>query len=93
MKNVLHELDVYLSEFHRGSVNIVIHFIGAGLFGYGVGIEHWVIIMTAPLVMELGHGYNYVMGKHRDLATRTLPLQIGAWFMFMTIGYIMLEIL
>jgi hypothetical protein len=91
MKKALQEIDDYLSELHQGSVNIVIHFIGIAFFGYGIGIENWFVIATGPLIMELGHVYGYATGKDRKRIRKTIPLQIGSWFLLMGIAYAALK--
>lgn len=83
-----HLLLFFLDDFHRGAVNHVIHFFGFFLLGYGVGRLDWVMIIVSPLVMELGHVYNYLQGIHREHAIKIIPIQWIAWIIFVGIGFL-----
>ena len=82
----------FLDEFHQGAVNHVIHFAGFTLLGYGIGIQSLLIIVISPFVMESGHVYNYIKGRHRHLAFKIIPLQIAAWLVFVGLGYLLSKI-
>ncbi len=90
---MIKKIAFFLDEFHHGAVNHVIHFIGFTLLGYGLGIQSWWIIVFSPFVMEIGHVYNYLTGRHRHLAIRIIPIQIVAWFIFVGIGYLVTRVL
>ena len=79
----------FLDEFHRGAMNHVIHFAGFALLGYGIGIQSLLIIISSPFVMEAGHVYNYLRGRHRKHAIKIIPLQIAAWLVFVGLGYLL----
>ena len=82
----------FLDEFHQGAVNHVIHFAGFTLLGYGLGIKSLPIILLSPIIMESGHIYNYVTGKHKHLAYKIIPIQILAWLAFIGLGYLLTKI-
>ena len=49
-------------EFHKGSVNIVLHIIGfAGLF-YSIYKLNWILFTVFLIVVEIGHIYNHIVG-------------------------------
>lgn len=82
----------FLDEFHHGAVNHVIHFIGFTILGYGLGIKSLPIVIISPFVMEAGHLYNYITGRHRKHALKIIPLQIAAWLVFVAAGYLFAKI-
>ena len=89
LKKSLAALTFFLDEFHQGAVNHVIHFAGFTLLGYGIGIQSLLIIVSSPFVMEAGHVYNYLRGRHRKHAIKIIPLQIAAWLVFVGLGYLL----
>lgn len=82
-----HWLFFFLDDFHQGAVNHLIHSIGFTALGYGLGKPSLIIILISPLIMELGHVYNYLRGIHKEHALKILPLQIIAWIIFVLVGY------
>lgn len=78
----------FLDDFHHGSVNHVTHFIGFTVLGYGLGVQSLLLITVSPIIMELGHFYNYLRGIHREYAIKIIPLQWLAWVVFVGIGYL-----
>ena len=81
-----HFIIFFLDDFHHGAINHVIHFVGFTLLGYGLGKPDLLLIIISPLIMELGHVYNYFRGIHREHAIKIIPLQLLAWFIFVVIG-------
>lgn len=81
-----HFIIFFLDDFHHGAINHLIHFVGFTLLGYGLGKPDLLLIIISPLIMELGHVYNYFRGIHREHAIKIIPLQLLAWFIFVTIG-------
>ena len=88
IKNIIFLLD----DFHHGAVNNVIHWSGFTLLGYGLGIQNWWIVILSPFIMEMGHVYNYITGRHRHLAIRIIPMQILGWLVFVGIGYLLTKL-
>ena len=83
-----HWLFFFLDDFHRGAVNHVVHFIGFTVLGYGLGKPDLILIIASPIIMELGHFYNYFRGIHREHAIKIIPVQWAAWIAFVTVGYL-----
>jgi len=81
-----HFIVFFLDEFHRGAVNHVIHFIGFTLLGYGLGSRNWRLVILSPLIMEMGHVFNYITGAHQEIALKIIPLQWLAWIIFVGLG-------
>jgi len=85
------KIHFFLDEFHHGAVNHILHFVGFTLFGYGLGIENWWVVILAPFVMEAGHLYNYSTGRDKHHAIRIIPMQIGAGLIFAGIVYLVVR--
>lgn len=88
-----HLLFFFLDDFHQGAVNHVIHFIGFTVLGYGLGKPSLLLIILSPLIMELGHFYNYFRGIHKEHAVKIIPVQLLAWIIFVGIGFLTSKIL
>ncbi|MEK6837950.1 MAG: hypothetical protein AABX69_04830 [Nanoarchaeota archaeon] len=89
IKKIIATTAFFLDEFHHGAVNHLIHAIGFTLLGYGLGTRNLLIIIASPFVMEAGHVYNYIRGRHRKHAIKIIPLQIAAWLVFVGAGYLL----
>jgi len=83
-----HLLFFFLDDFHHGAMNHVLHFIGFTLLGYGLGKPNLTLIILSPFIMESGHVWNYFRGVHKDHAIKILPLQLGAWIVFVILGFL-----
>lgn len=83
-----HFIIFFLDDFHHGAVNHVFHFIGFTILGYGLGTRSLLVIVVSPIIMELGHFYNYFRGIHREHAIKIIPLQWLAWVVFVGVGYL-----
>lgn len=83
-----HYIIFFLDDFHHGAVNHVLHSIGFTILGYGLGVRSLLFILVSPVIMELGHFYNYSRGIHREHAIKIIPLQLLGWFVFVGIGYL-----
>jgi len=92
MKN-RHFLLFFLDDFHKGTVNHILHFIGFTILGYGLGKPSLLLIILSPFIMELGHLYNYSRGIHKEQALKIIPLQWLAWVLFVGVGYLLTIIL
>lgn len=88
-----HIIFFFLDEFHQGSVNHIVHFIGFTILGYGLGKPNLILIILSPIIMELGHLYNYARGIHKEHAIKIIPLQWLAWVIFVGTGYLLTIIL
>ncbi|MBI2012024.1 hypothetical protein HYS91_04610 [Candidatus Daviesbacteria bacterium] len=83
-----HFLLFFLDDFHQGAMNHLIHFVGFTVLGYGLGKPSLFLIILSPFIMESGHIYNYLTGRHKELAIKIIPLQLLAWVIFVGIGYL-----
>lgn len=88
-----HWLLFFLDDFHRGSINHLIHFIGFTVLGYGLGKPNLILIIISPFIMELGHFYNYSKGVNKEVAIKIIPLQWAAWIIFVALGWIISKML
>jgi len=49
-------------DFHRGSINIILHIIGfAGIF-YSLYKLDWLLFAVFLVIVEAGHIYNHIVG-------------------------------
>lgn len=87
-----HIILFFLDDFHHGAMNHIIHFIGFTVLGYGLGKPSWFLIIISPFVMELGHVYNYLRGRDREIGFKIVPLQLLAWVIFVGIGFLVAKI-
>lgn len=83
-----HFIFFFLDDFHHGSLNHVIHFVGFTVLGYGLGKKNLWLIIASPFIMEIGHIYNYLRGIHSEHAVKIIPLQWLAWVIFVSAGYL-----
>ncbi|MBI3576933.1 hypothetical protein HY086_02770 [Candidatus Gottesmanbacteria bacterium] len=88
-----HFIFFFLDDFHHGAVNHLLHFIGFTVLGYGLGVRSIILIILSPIIMELGHFYNYARGIHREYAIKIIPLQWFAWILFVGLGFIISKLL
>ena len=75
-------------NFHTGIINILIHAIGIALAIYGVWRMNWVLIIIAPIIMEIGHAYNHMRGI-KTYPFKVLPLQAATYAVFLTAVYVL----
>lgn len=78
----------FFDEFHSGTVNVVFHCLGFALLGYGVGIRSVYVITVATFVMEFGHFYNVLAGRHRKYSFLAVPVQWIFWLLIVWVGYL-----
>ena len=76
-----HPLVFFLGDFHQGSVNVILHCAGFLVLGYGLGRHNLSLMFLSTFLMELGHFYNALRGRHRDYALWALPLQYFIWIL------------
>ena len=84
-----HLIIFFLDDFHHGAINHVIHFFGFFLLGYGIGKSSILLIIASPFIMEIGHLYNFLSGKDREIAIKIIPLQLLAWLIFVGLGLVL----
>ena len=60
-------------DFHKGTVNIILHIIGfAGIF-YSIYKLDWLLFAISFIVVEIGHVYNHFTGiKKYDFRPRVI---------------------
>ena len=85
--DVDHFIIFFLDDFHNGALNHVVHFFGFFILGYGVGRRNLKLIMLSPFIMEFGHLYNFLTGRHTEMAIKIIPAQLLAWVVFVGVGY------
>jgi hypothetical protein len=79
----------FFEEYHRGTVNILLHDIGFALWGIGVGSHNWIIIIVSPFIFESGHLYNYITGKKTKYDKKMIPIQLITWILFVALAFIL----
>ena len=81
-----HFIFFFLDDFHHGTFNHIMHFIGFTI-GYGLGKPNIVTISLSPFIMESGHIYNFLKGRHKEHFIKIIPLQLLSWIIFILLGY------
>lgn len=82
-----HFLFFFLDDFHQGAANHMLHFLGCTLLGYGLGKPSLTLILISPLIMESGHVYNYLTGRHKEHAIKIIPWQILFWIVLVGVVF------
>lgn len=79
-------INFFFSDFHSGTVNVIFHCAGFMMLGFGVGTNNIAMITLATAVMEIGHFYNALRGRHREYSLLAIPAQWVLWLFFIWIG-------
>lgn len=79
----------FFDEFHGGPVNVVFHCLGFAVLGYGLGIGDIGLVTLATFIMELGHFYNALRGRHKEFAFLAIPIQWAFWLLIVWGGYLL----
>lgn len=80
-------------DYHRGSVNLLLHNVGFALWGLGVGLGNAPLIILSPLVFESGHVYNYISGRRTKNDLKKIPGQILIWIVFASFGIFLSQVI
>jgi len=57
----------FFTDFHKGTVNIILHIISFAVMFYGLAIQDTLLVILGLAVIdELGHIYNYFILYKRD---------------------------
>lgn len=75
-------------DFHKGSVNVILHTIGfAGIF-YGIYKLDWLLFALSFVVVEIGHVYNHFAGiKKYDFRLKVIVWRLLIFLTVITIFY------
>lgn len=85
-ENRKNPISFFFSDFHSGAANVIFHCAGFVMLGFGLGINNITMITLATGVMELGHFYNALRGRHREYSLLAIPAQWVLWLIFIWIG-------
>ena len=69
----------FFTDFHRGTVNIILHIISFAVMFYGLAVKDTLLVILGVAVIdELGHIYNYFFIFKRDpkYGVRMIPYQL-----------------
>ncbi len=69
----------FFTDFHKGTVNIILHIISFAVMFYGLAIKDMLLVILGIAVIdELGHIYNYLIVYKRDpkYGIRMVPYQL-----------------
>ena len=89
MSKFVEDSKFFFTDFHKGTVNIILHIISFTVMFYGLVIKDIVLVIIGVAVIdELGHIYNYVIRFKRDpkYGVRMIPYQL----FYASIGLIIL---
>jgi|GEM_PF-1518640 hypothetical protein len=87
MENHKNPIAFFFDEFHSGTFNVIFHCLGFALLGYGVGTSSIYMITVATFVMEVGHFYNTLRGRHREYSFLAIPVQWIFWLLIVWGSY------
>ena len=79
----------FFTDFHKGTVNIILHIISFAVMFYGLAVKDTLLVIIGVAVIdELGHIYNYFVVHKRDpkYGVRMIPYQI----LYASIGLVIL---
>jgi len=89
MKRFIQDTKFFFTDFHKGTVNIVLHVISFAVMFYGLAVtDTLLVILGLAVIDELGHLYNYFILFKRDpkYGVRMVPYQI----LYAAIGIVIL---
>ena len=79
MSKFIEDSKFFFTDFHKGTVNIILHIISFTVMFYGLAIKDtFLVILGLAVIDELGHVYNYLIRFKRDpkYGVRMIPYQI-----------------
>jgi len=79
MSKFIYDSKFFFTDFHKGTVNIILHLISFTVMFYGLVIRDTLfVILGLAIINELGHIYNYLILFKRDqkYGIRMIPYQI-----------------
>jgi len=79
MSKFIEDSKFFFTDFHKGTVNIILHIISFAVMFYGLVVKDTLLVILGLAVIdELGHIYNYLFLFKRDpkYGVRMVPYQI-----------------
>ena len=79
MKKFIETSKFFFTDFHRGTINIILHVISFAVLFYGLAVKDTLLVILGLAVIdELGHIYNYYVLHKRDwrYGPRMIPYQL-----------------
>jgi|SRR3989344_5217420 len=79
MRKFIEDSKFFFTDFHRGTINIILHIISFTVMFYGLAVKNtFLVIIGLVVIDEFGHLYNYFVRFKRDLkyGIRMVPYQI-----------------
>ncbi|MEI2696165.1 MAG: hypothetical protein V9E90_13935 [Saprospiraceae bacterium] len=77
--NFIETTKFFFTDFHKGTVNIILHIISFAVMFYGLAIKDTLLLILGIAVIdELGHLYNYfiLFNRNPKYGIRMVPYQI-----------------
>lgn len=87
--NFIEASKFFFTDFHKGTINIVLHIISFTVMFYGLVVTDALLVFLGVAVIdEIGHIYNYFFIVNRDsrYGIRMVPYQL----FYATIGLLIL---
>ena len=87
--NFIETSKFFFTDFHKGTVNIILHIISFAVMFYGLAVKDTLLVILGITVIdEFGHLYNYFIIFKRDprYGIKMVPYQI----LYGTIGLLIL---
>jgi len=89
MSKFIEDSKFFFTDFHKGTVNIILHVISFAVMFYGLAVrDTFLVILGLAVIDEFGHLYNYFILFKRDpkYGIRMVPYQI----LYAAIGIVIL---
>jgi len=79
MSKFIEDSKFFFTDFHKGTVNIILHLISFTVMFYGLAVKNTLLVFIGLCVIdEFGHIYNYFIRFKRDrrYGPRMIPYQL-----------------
>lgn len=78
MKIFIETSKFFFTDFHKGTVNIILHIISFSVIFYGLAVKNTLLVILGVAVIdEFGHIYNYFrFNRDPKYGVRMIPYQI-----------------
>ena len=83
----------YFLDFHKGTINIILHILGLGGLLYSIHEQKLTIFIAALIILESGHLYNHFTGiKKYNLRWSILFWRVVVFILFVTLTYTIMKL-
>ncbi|MBV8828014.1 MAG: hypothetical protein JO217_00455 [Acidobacteriaceae bacterium] len=79
MSKFLEDSKFFWTEYHSGTINVILHLVSFSFLFYGLTVKSVALVLTGLFLFdEMGHAYNYFFVHNRDpeFGLRMIPYQL-----------------